>query len=720
MDEEDLLRHRIGTSLAVIIVSLLGSGLQAQSHAPGATTTGALFDPTRPSPVIPSVLPSAIRHTTISSEEYYRRKQTLRQRAPVSIGPPGLELIDLLNTGRAPSSLPLQPLALSPSISFEGIGQTLLTPPGPDLAAGPSDIILVVNSSIARYGRDGQQTSLMTLQQWFSNILPTICPHGIGACRILDPSIRYDSLHGRFLLSAFSEDALTRKTYFVLSVSNGATYGGGWKNWALEGSLNGTAQTVFEVDFPRAGYDNNAVYLTANMFDVSSNVLQYAKIRILKKSELYNPAAATLTFQDIWNLKNEDNSTATSISPIQLRGQPGTGVPAGILINASDAAAATYLTLWRIDNPTSATPAAVRTTLGNVWTYDLPALVPQQGSALKIDPGDTRILRAIVRNGVLYTARNTGYASAASTVTYDRIDLASNKVTLQARQVNGNFFFPAFDIPASQGPGNALPNKLITGTTTGSSGALTYAGISEVKAGEDAFEADGRWGDYFGGAIDPIQGGLWTYGEYAKPRNTTSGRWGTWAAYFPMTTSPQFTDVLNSSPFYDFINVLRLWSITTGCGTGLYCPDDPVTRGQMAVFVIRALLGGNFTAPATPSFTDVPTTHPFFNYIQKLKDLGITSGCTATTFCPDDPVTRGQMAAFVIRGKMRGLYGGDTFPFPQTPFFTDVATAHPFFRFVQQMRDLGVTSGCTATTYCPDANVTREQMAAFIVRAFLN
>jgi len=608
----------------------------------------------------------------------------------------------------------------SPSTSFEGIQQTLLTPPDPDLAAGPSDIVMVVNSSVARYSKDGQQTSLMTLQQWFSNIVPTICPHGIGACRFLDPSIRYDSLHGRFLLSAFSEDALTLKTYFVLSVSNGAAYDGGWKNWALEGSLNGTTQTVFEADFPRAGYDNNAVYLTANMFDVSSNVLQYAKIRILKKSELYNPATTTLTFQDIWNLKNEDNSIATSISPIQLRGQPGAGLPSGILVNASDAAAATYLTLWRIDNPTSATPAATRATLKNVWSYDLPALVPQKGSALKIDPGDTRILRAIVRNGILYTARNTGYTTGASTVTYDRIDLASSKVTLQARQVNGNFFFPAFDIPASQGPGNALPNKLITGTSTDASGALTYLGISEVKAGEDAFEAGSRWGDYFGGTIDPVQGGLWTYGEYAKPRNTASGRWGTWAAYFPMTTSPQFTDVLNSNPFYDFINVLRLWSITTGCMTGQYCPTDNVTRGQMAVFVIRALLGDNFTAPTTPSFTDVPATHPFFNYIQKLKDLGITSGCTATTFCPDASVTRGQMAAFVIRGKLRSLYGGDTFPFPSTAFFTDVPTAHPFFGFIQEMRDLGVTNGCTATTYCPDANVTREQMAAFIVRAFLN
>ncbi len=714
------MRHPVGTSLAVIIVSLLASPLRAQSHASGATTTGALFDPTKPSPAIPSVLPGAVRHTTLPLDEYYRRKQELRQRAPVSIGPPGLEVLDLLNLGRAPSSLPLQPLALSPSTSFEGIQQTLLTPPDPDLAAGPSDIVMVVNSSVARYGKDGQQTSLMTLQQWFSNIVPTICPHGIGACRFLDPSIRYDSLHGRFLLSAFSEDALTLKTYFVLSVSNGATYDGGWKNWALEGSLNGTTQTVFEVDFPRAGYDNNAVYLTANMFNVSSNVLQYAKIRILKKSELYNPATTTLTFQDIWNLKNEDSSIATSISPIQLRGQPGAGVPSGILVNASDAAAATYLTLWRIDSPTSATPAATRTTLKNVWSYDLPALVPQKGSVLKIDPGDTRILRAIVRNGVLYTARNTGYTTDPSTVTYDRIDLASNKVTLQARQINGNFFFPAFDIPASQGPGNALPNKLITGTSTDAAGALTYLGISEVKAGEDTFEAGSRWGDYFGGTIDPVQGGLWTYGEYAKPRNTASGRWGTWAAYFPMTTSPQFTDVFNSSPFYDFINVLRLWSITTGCKTGQYCPTDNVTRGQMAVFVIRALLGDNFTAPATPSFTDVPATHPFFNYIQKLKDLGITSGCTATTFCPDAPVTRGQMAAFVIRGKLRSLYGGDTFPFPSTAFFTDVPTTHPFFGFVQEMRDLGVTNGCTTTTYCPDTNVTREQMAAFIVRAFLN
>jgi hypothetical protein len=59
-------------------------------------------------------------------------------------------------------------------------------------------------------------------------------------------------------------------------------------------------------------------------------------------------------------------------------------------------------------------------------------------------------------------------------------------------------------------------------------------------------------------------------------------------------------------------------------------------------------------APATASFTDVPTGHPFFQMIEALKASGITSGCTASTYCPNDPVTRGQMAVFLARAL--GLY----------------------------------------------------------------
>ncbi|MBS1830879.1 MAG: hypothetical protein JST93_36635 [Acidobacteria bacterium] len=57
-----------------------------------------------------------------------------------------------------------------------------------------------------------------------------------------------------------------------------------------------------------------------------------------------------------------------------------------------------------------------------------------------------------------------------------------------------------------------------------------------------------------------------------------------------------------------------------------------------------------FTYTTTPYFTDVPTSHLFFAYIQKMKDLGITSGCTATTYCPGDSISNVQIATFTVRG----------------------------------------------------------------------
>jgi hypothetical protein len=183
-----------------------------------------------------------------------------------------------------------------------------------------------------------------------------------------------------------------------------------------------------------------------------------------------------------------------------------------------------------------------------------------------------------------------------------------------------------------------------------------------------------------------------------------------------------FSDVAVSQPFFDAINLMLAKQITAGCATSplRYCGEEGITRGQMAVFVIRSLVGDGFSFPATPFFTDVPAgpvPHPFFKYIQKMKELGITSGCTATEYCPDAPVTRGQMAVFVMRAK----YGATTaFPYPPTAYFRDAGGLHLFYRHIQKMRELGVTSGCSATEYCPDAQVTRGQMAIFLMRGLFN
>jgi hypothetical protein len=167
--------------------------------------------------------------------------------------------------------------------------------------------------------------------------------------------------------------------------------------------------------------------------------------------------------------------------------------------------------------------------------------------------------------------------------------------------------------------------------------------------------------------------------------------------------------------FKDYINAIYADGITRGCGQQgsiiFYCPSDNVTMGQMAVFVIRAIYGEAFHYTQTPYFTDVPDTHTFFKYVQKMKDAGITA--VSGIYYVDDYVTRGQMAVFIIRA----IYG-EAFSYTQTPYFIDVPDTHTFFEYVQKMKDTGITA--VSGIYRVDDYVTREEMAACVSRAFLD
>ena len=170
-----------------------------------------------------------------------------------------------------------------------------------------------------------------------------------------------------------------------------------------------------------------------------------------------------------------------------------------------------------------------------------------------------------------------------------------------------------------------------------------------------------------------------------------------------------FADVPDNV-FKPYIYAIYTEGITVGCGSGNYCPSSNVTRGQMAAFIIRALYGETFSYTATPYYSDVPSGHNFFKYVQKMKDMGITT--TTGTYMVDDFVTREQMAAFIIRAKY-----GETFSYTATPYYSDVASTSVFYKYVQKMKDDAITT--TVGTYMASSNVTREQMAAFLGRAFL-
>src|SRR6476661_6012964 len=166
----------------------------------------------------------------------------------------------------------------------------------------------------------------------------------------------------------------------------------------------------------------------------------------------------------------------------------------------------------------------------------------------------------------------------------------------------------------------------------------------------------------------------------------------------------------NGSPFEGAIEAIAAKGITKGCDApldDLFCPRDDVTRGQMAAFLVRAL---GLTATGGSSFTDTAGT--FAVAIDQLATAGITKGCNPpsnTHFCPTDPVTRGQMAAFLVRGFHLTATSGMT--------FSDVPSGSTFAVDVDRLATAGITAGCGSGRFCPDAAVTRGQMAAFLTRA---
>jgi hypothetical protein len=182
-----------------------------------------------------------------------------------------------------------------------------------------------------------------------------------------------------------------------------------------------------------------------------------------------------------------------------------------------------------------------------------------------------------------------------------------------------------------------------------------------------------------------------------------------------------FADVTPGTPFYSDILKIGRKRVTIGCGVNaqgqpLFCPNDSVTREQMAAFIIRAL--GDFFPSTPPSqrFTDVPPSNQFYAFIDEMAVRQITIGCGAGIYCPTAYVPHEQMAAFIIRG-----LGQFTPPTPPTQRFSDVPPSNIFYNFIDRMAVMNIWQACNGVpgpNYCPSALVKRSDMAHILVQAF--
>lgn len=190
-------------------------------------------------------------------------------------------------------------------------------------------------------------------------------------------------------------------------------------------------------------------------------------------------------------------------------------------------------------------------------------------------------------------------------------------------------------------------------------------------------------------------------GDYPGQVNAASGR---------------FYDVPADSTHAADINAIAEAAITKGCNppsNTRYCPAELVTRGQMASFLARAM---SLPGRDHGAFTDTrDSVHRAA--INAIAEAGVTKGCNPPAndrFCPDEAVTRQEMASFIARA--RGLAGSDN------AAFTDVAADNVHRAAINAIAQEGITKGCNPPNndrFCPGERVTREQMASFLTRAFL-
>jgi hypothetical protein len=170
----------------------------------------------------------------------------------------------------------------------------------------------------------------------------------------------------------------------------------------------------------------------------------------------------------------------------------------------------------------------------------------------------------------------------------------------------------------------------------------------------------------------------------------------------------------NGHVFENAIEWLAEQGITQGCNPPVndrFCPNDDVNRGQMAAFLVRAK---GYTAISGDFFTD-DSGSVFENAINRLATAQVTLGCNPpanTRYCPNGFVTRGQMAAFLVRAFDLPAYNGPD------RFIDD--NGHIFEGAIERLAQAGITVGCNPPAnnrYCPNDLVTRGQMAAFLKRA---
>ncbi len=431
--------------------------------------------------------------------------------APAEAGEP--------NTLRAEASL--EEGRTNSGAMFPAISSTGWNPPDPTLAVGPNHIVVTVNSRIAFYTKAGVQTFASPLDS--SGNPGFFEPLGAGGF-VFDTKCFFDHYAQRFVVVTL-ETYGTTEAWVDIAVSDDADPNGTWFKYRTDAVMTIGANTAWW-DFPGAGYDQNAYYVTGNLFGLNPSSGYYGfALRVFDKSALLSGGTATYNTLRM--------ASGYVVQPALHFGNPANAYLA-TLTNS------TTLTVYAVNNALTAPTLSS----ANIPTPSYTGA----GSAPTLNGSDVSsagMTMPMWRNGKLYVCHNamvggrnvarwhelnTGTWPASGTVT------RSQSGDIDAGGLNWTLF-PAIGVNATGELGVALGQTSVASRVAVSiagrlpSDPAGRMGVPTVTKTGDS-DGGGRWGDYYAIAIDPADDTtFWHIGEY---RGTSS--WQTWVGSFTVGT----------------------------------------------------------------------------------------------------------------------------------------------------------------------------------------
>ena len=462
--------------------------------------------------------------------------------------------------------------------SFLGVADTGSFPPDSQIAAGPNNIVASTNGAVNILDKRGNSLSSQTLAGFFSALGPE---HN----DVFDPWVVYDPYLDRFWMMAVS-GRTTARNDIVIGLSNTQDATLGWTLWELDATVDGGTDTQNWCDYPKIGFDAQAIYVTCNMFRLNTttnqNQFQYSKTRIMTKNQFVNNTA--IFWWDFWD-QREGNTGTTSLFTLQPAQMFGAAVSDGeFLINARGrGGTGNTLDVWRVTNAAECCngdgvgPNLAHAARG-VNNYGPSDGARQPGSTTQIDNGDSRLLYAFWKNGRLSTGHTVACSgtptnacggftelnvSAYPTISTDRnyaLTAGGQDVYYPSMSVNGaddrTMVFTVSDSTLSPTAAYlGVPSIAdCPGNPTCFDGGTTAFRVGQNSNGYVRLDNSGRnrWGDYSGASPDPNGEGIWVAGEFAAATDDT---WGVQAGLTYQTSPPPANDHFNNAQFIGGSNV---------------------------------------------------------------------------------------------------------------------------------------------------------------------